>query len=77
MLRLKLPRTHTLRGFGEKANGRIEISNISDKNCRWPLGDVGAADFHFCGTSPHDGLPYCKDHAKMAYRRYQPERPQP
>ena len=37
--------------------------------CKWPNGDPGDADFHFCGAPAADGRPYCPDHCAIAYVR--------
>jgi len=34
--------------------------------CRWPCGDPGHPDFHFCGD-PVAKRPYCEHHRTMAY----------
>jgi hypothetical protein len=34
--------------------------------CRWPCGDPGGPDFHFCGA-PVTAQPYCERHRGMAY----------
>jgi len=34
--------------------------------CRWPCGDLGHPDFHFCGGMVTRG-PYCEHHRAMAY----------
>jgi GcrA cell cycle regulator len=36
--------------------------------CRWPIGDPREPNFHFCGGPGVPGLPYCPEHAKMAYQ---------
>lgn len=41
----------------------LSVLELSDKTCRWPIGDVGHTNFHFCGQSPRDGSPYCEFHA--------------
>jgi len=41
---------------------------LTPRRCRWPFGEVGTADFHFCGAKSVKGLPYCAEHARMAYR---------
>ena len=28
------------------------VLTISDRMCRWPIGDPAASEFHFCGRSP-------------------------
>src|ERR1700683_4208969 len=35
------------------------VLTISDRMCRWPIGDPAATDFHFCGRSPKSGSHYC------------------
>ena len=47
---------------------RVSILMLSDKTCRWPLGDPGSDDFCFCGHTPKAGLPYCDYHASLAYQ---------
>jgi len=47
---------------------RVSILMLSDKTCRWPLGDPGSEDFCFCGHTPKAGLPYCEYHASLAYQ---------
>ena len=37
--------------------------------CKWPHGDPGDADFHFCGAPAADGRPYCPEHCAIAYVR--------
>ena len=47
--------------------------------CRWPIGDPGEPDFHFCGRKKFGSLPYCEHHVRMAYQPVQlkaaPSRP--
>ena len=47
---------------------RVTILMLSDKTCRWPIGDPSHADFCFCGKSPRDGSPYCPGHSAIAYQ---------
>ncbi len=47
---------------------RVTILMLSDKTCRWPLGDPGSEDFCFCGKPPKEGAPYCPGHAQIAYQ---------
>ncbi len=37
--------------------------------CKWPIGDPGEADFHFCGSASVAGRPYCPEHCAIAYIR--------
>ena len=44
------------------------ILTLTDRICKWPIGDPRDADFHFCGRASAEGLPYCADHARRAYQ---------
>ena len=44
------------------------LEELDDTTCRFPIGDPGEADFHFCGELPLAGAPYCAHHARIAYR---------
>ncbi len=46
---------------------RLTIEALTERTCKWPIGDPGHHDFHFCGHEPHGGLPYCDYHARVAY----------
>ena len=50
------------------------VLTISDRMCRWPIGDPAASEFHFCGHSPKSGSPYCEAHARKAYQPQQTRR---
>ena len=57
------------------SNGKV-INDNSDKmfhlkikGCRWPFGDPGTDEFHFCGAKQEIGKPYCLDHCMLAYRK--------
>jgi hypothetical protein len=43
------------------------VLTINDRMCRWPIGDPGNQDFHFCGHKPRAGSPYCAAHCSVAY----------
>ena len=53
---------------------RRTIQTLTECNCRWPIGDPQAADFHFCGKNKVAGLPYCEFHARRAFQPPQPRR---
>ncbi len=46
---------------------RIGLLQLTEKRCKWPIGDPLHDDFHFCGHDADDKDPYCKFHAKRAY----------
>lgn len=50
------------------------VMTLSAAMCRWPIGDPGASNFHFCGHSTEAGSPYCAAHARQAYQPAQSRR---
>ena len=56
------------------ANERKYIQTLTEQSCRWPIGDPQLAEFHFCGKSKVNGLPYCEFHARRAFQPPQPKR---
>lgn len=44
------------------------ILTLTDRICKWPIGDPRNADFHFCGRASAENLPYCAEHARRAYQ---------
>lgn len=53
---------------------RASILTLKETMCRWPIGDPGEDDFHFCGRSSDQGVPYCDFHARVAYQPAQSRR---
>ncbi len=71
---LPVPEPKPLRLVDLPKDGRVTILHLSDKTCKWPIGDPGAEDFCFCGHKPRDGSPYCEYHARLAYQPLQDRR---
>jgi GcrA cell cycle regulator len=46
----------------------IPLTDLKANECRWPLGDPREDHFGFCGHRQIAGLPYCAEHAKLAYQ---------
>jgi GcrA cell cycle regulator len=44
------------------------LINVTDRQCRWPIGDPASTNFLFCGNEAIKGFTYCLGHARMAYR---------
>jgi len=55
---------------------RVDILHLSERTCRWPIGEPGSEEFCFCGAMPKAGLPYCEHHARIAYQPIQDRRRQ-
>jgi GcrA cell cycle regulator len=53
---------------------RLSIEKLTERTCKWPIGDPGHDDFHFCGHDSIDGVPYCEYHAGVAYQTPEPRR---
>ena len=53
---------------------RASIMTLKEAMCRWPIGDPGEPEFHFCGRKACTSLPYCEHHARMAYQPVQARR---
>ncbi|MGG7517352.1 GcrA family cell cycle regulator [Allorhizobium undicola] len=50
------------------ASKRLSLTDLTERTCKWPVGDPMKEDFHFCGCDSADGSPYCAYHAKLAYQ---------
>jgi len=48
--------------------GGVPLIDLTERMCKWPIGDPRDADFTFCGRGIRPGTPYCPDHAAMAYQ---------
>ena len=48
--------------------GGVALIDLSERMCKWPIGDPREDDFTFCGRGIRQGTPYCPDHAGMAYQ---------
>ncbi len=44
------------------------ILNLTERMCRWPIGDPKQPGFRFCGKPSMPNLPYCAEHAAIAYQ---------
>ena len=47
---------------------RKTLLQLTEKTCRWPIGDPGSAEFFFCGGETANELPYCAYHSRVAYQ---------
>ncbi|TPW25959.1 GcrA family cell cycle regulator [Pararhizobium mangrovi] len=46
----------------------LELIELTEHTCKWPVGDPLQDDFHFCGNDAGDSGPYCRYHAKLAFQ---------
>lgn len=47
---------------------RLTLLQLSERTCKWPIGDPLHDDFHFCGHESGESTPYCAYHAKLAFQ---------
>ncbi|MCK7610933.1 GcrA family cell cycle regulator [Roseibium sediminicola] len=47
---------------------RASILTLTERTCKWPIGDPATDDFYFCGRNSDAGVPYCAHHCKIAYQ---------
>ena len=51
------------------ANGEpINILMLTEKICKWPIGEPTDEDFRFCGLGRSANSVYCEEHTKLAYQ---------
>ncbi len=60
--------TDTVRDLVIPAEQRRTILTVTDKTCKWPIGDPDDDDFYFCGGEAEGDKAYCKFHAKVAFQ---------
>lgn len=46
---------------------KLQLIQLSERTCKWPIGDPLQDDFHFCGNESAEG-PYCRYHARIAFQ---------
>ncbi|MBB1249161.1 MULTISPECIES: GcrA family cell cycle regulator [unclassified Rhizobium] len=47
---------------------RVPLIRLTERTCKWPLGDPLKEDFCFCGNDSPDTSPYCTFHQRLAYQ---------
>ena len=52
----------------EKTAKKISLMELTERTCKWPIGDPATDDFWFCGLSVQQGKPYCEAHVGVAFQ---------
>ncbi len=52
----------------EKKARRISLMELTERTCKWPIGDPATKDFWFCGLPCQSGKPYCEAHVGVAFQ---------
>jgi GcrA cell cycle regulator len=47
---------------------RLTLMQLSERTCKWPVGDPATDDFWFCGLQTVPGKPYCETHVAVAFQ---------
>lgn len=47
---------------------RLVLTELTERTCKWPIGDPLQEDFHFCGNDSGESTPYCTYHARLAFQ---------
>ncbi len=48
---------------------RLNLLQLNEHTCKWPIGDPLTPDFYFCGQHSEEGKPYCEFHSRRAYHQ--------
>ena len=52
----------------EKGSARLNLMELTERTCKWPIGDPATEDFWFCGLPSQAGKPYCEAHVGVAFQ---------
>jgi GcrA cell cycle regulator len=52
----------------EKKARKISLMELTERTCKWPIGDPATANFWFCGLPTQAGKPYCEAHVAVAFQ---------
>ena len=52
----------------EKKAKKLSLMELTDRTCKWPVGDPATDDFWFCGLPVQAGKPYCEAHVGVAFQ---------
>jgi GcrA cell cycle regulator len=52
----------------EKKAARISLMELTERTCKWPIGDPATDNFWFCGLAVQPGKPYCEAHVGVAFQ---------
>ena len=52
----------------EKSARKISLMELTERTCKWPVGDPATEDFWFCGLPTQQGKPYCEAHVGVAFQ---------
>lgn len=58
----------------EKTAKKLTLMELTERTCKWPIGDPATEEFWFCGLPSVAGKPYCEAHVSVAFQPMQARR---
>ncbi len=52
----------------EKKAKKLTLMELTERTCKWPIGDPATDQFWFCGHPSESGKPYCDTHVSIAFQ---------
>ena len=52
----------------EKKAKKLTLLELTERTCKWPVGDPATERFWFCGLPVQQGKPYCEAHVGVAFQ---------
>ena len=52
----------------EKKSKKLSLMELTERTCKWPIGDPATEEFWFCGHTAEQGKPYCETHIEIAFQ---------
>ncbi|WP_128254420.1 GcrA family cell cycle regulator [Falsirhodobacter deserti] len=52
----------------EKRARKLTLMDLTERTCKWPIGDPATEEFWFCGLPCAAGKPYCEAHVGVAFQ---------
>ena len=52
----------------EKGAKKLSVMQLTERTCKWPVGDPATENFWFCGLPAQQGKPYCDAHVGVAFQ---------
>ena len=47
---------------------KLNLMELTERTCKWPIGDPATENFWFCGHPSEQGKPYCSNHVSIAFQ---------
>ncbi len=52
----------------ENKSKKLSLMELTERTCKWPIGDPATEKFWFCGHLAEPGKPYCETHIEIAFQ---------